>query len=198
MKKIILIFAIVLFGWQLTNAQALEQGNSLINVGMGFGSYMGSSTGYKTTFPPLYGSYEYMINDNISVGAFASYMASEYTYSFPNLGGDSSSVDDFKWKFSYLNAGALGNYHFVNNDQLDVYGGLKLGYTSVSVDNNIKTDDDDDEDFSSLFKTLKFDSSGILFGAQLGARYFFSEHIAVNVELGYGVAVASGGLTFVF
>ena len=196
MKKFILTFAIVLLGWQFTNAQALEQGNSLINVGMGFGSYMGSGTGYKTTFPPLYGSYEYMVSDNFSVGAFASYMASDYKFSFPNMGGGAGSIttDDLKWKFSYLNAGALGNYHFVNNDQLDVYGGLKLGYTSVNSD--IKGSDDDG--FNALLKTLKLDSSGFLFGAQVGGRYFFTEHIALNVEFGYGVAVASGGLTFVF
>ena len=193
MKKLILTFAIVVLGWQFTNAQALEQGNSLINVGMGFGSYMGSGNGYQTTFPPLYGSYEYMINDNISVGAFASYTASEYKYTFPNMEGGTGSVDDYKWKFSYLNAGALGNYHFVNNDQIDVYGGLKLGYTNVSSKFNSSNDES-----NNIFKTLNLASSGVLFGAQVGARYFFSEHIAVNVELGYGVAVASGGLTFVF
>jgi len=194
MKKIILTFAILIFGWQLSNAQALVQGNSLVNVGMGFGSYIGTGTGYTTTFPPLYGGYEYMINDNITVGIFASYTASEYKYSMPTYDETRGvGTDVWKWKFSYLNAGVLGNYHFVNNDQFDAYGGLKLGYTNVSS----KFDSSNDET-NSIFKTLNLATSGVLFGAQVGARYFFSEHIAVNLELGYGVAVASGGLTFVF
>ena len=100
-----------------------------------------------------------------------------------------SSDTTVKWKTSYWSSGILGNYHLVNNNQFNAYIGLKLGYT---ISNNSGYGS------TTLLNYLEGFSSGFLFGAQVGGRYFFSEHIAVNVELGYGVAIASGGLTFVF
>lgn len=84
---------------------------------------------------------------------------------------------------SFFNIGALGNYHFVNNDQWNVYAGAALGYLSVGVDDNI-TDGAGD-----------VRSSGIALGVQGGARYFFTDKFATNVQLGYGLLVLSLGVT---
>jgi len=187
MKKLLVVFVIVL-GFSM-NAQILEQGNSMINIGLGMGSYNGGD-GYETKVPPVYGSYEYMINDQISVGAFVGYYATGYDWSMPDY--NTGRVETISWDFTYLNLAGVANYHFVNNDAFDAYGGLKLGYTNVSSD----ISGTDIDPAAAAF--LSFDSSGFLFGAQIGARYFFTESMAVNLELGYGVALLQGGITFKF
>ncbi len=190
MRKLVYLVVLLLSVWGL-KAQQLEQGNSLINLGVGMGSYIGSGSGYKTTLPPLEVSYEYLVNDNISVGGFFAMTKSEFNYSFPDLGGGSSSPQNFKFNYSYMMFGAIGNYHFVNNDKFDVYGGVRIGYNKVNVDYS-----SDDATTDSLLKSINLDSSGMLFGAQVGGRYFFTDNLAVNMEVGYGLAIAKLGLTF--
>lgn len=72
------------------------------------------------------------------------------------------------------------NYHF---DELltlpsewNVYGGLNIGY--IQVDNG---------------------GSDVDLGAQVGARYFFSPNVGINLELGGGTQVSGGkvGITIV-
>ncbi len=53
--------------------------------------------------------------------------------------------------------GGQGNYHFVNNDQFDVYAGLRLGYVNISAD----------QVGGSEFQT-RAEASGVLLGAQIG------------------------------
>jgi len=187
MKKTVLLFAMFLFAFT-SQAQQLEQGNSLINLGAGMGSYYTSGSGYKTTLPPLEASYEYMINDNVSVGGFFGMTSSEYKQEIPDI--YNNTTISYKITFGYMAFGGVGNYHFVNNDEFDVYGGIKLGYTNAKIEM-----DSNDSDFDQILKTLDYKGSGVLFGAQAGARYFFSDNMAVNVELGYGFALAKLGLT---
>ncbi len=173
------------------NAQYLEMGNSLVNFGAGMGTYMGSGNGYSSTIPPLYFTYEYMINDKISVGPAAAYHASKYEVSISSGFGEMLSVE---YDFSYLHFGAVGNYHFYNEGNIDAYGGIILGYTKVSVDVSSSSSDDN----TNLSSSLTLDSSGFLYGAQVGGRYFFNDFLAFNLEVGYGISIVRGGLTIKF
>lgn len=184
MKKIILLTTIILSSIATINAQQLSEGNSMINLGIGLGSNFASGTGYNTTIPPIEGTYEYMITENISVGVFAGAYGSEYETNF-------DLAYNFSSKFSYVHGGALGNYHFVNDDKFNAYAGIKLGYVSVST----STDSNDDY-LNELLKTLDYTDSGIIYGVQLGGRYFISEKFAINAELGYGVSTLKIGVTF--
>lgn len=165
MKKRILFFVMVCFVSFASVAQApLEKGAMQINTGIGL-----SSWGL-----PVYGGLEYGIGNNISVGGELSYRSKSESY---NPG---------KWKTSYTSISGLANYHFneVLNipSQFDFYAGLSLGYSIF----NSKYDGQDLGHYSGS------GSSGLYLNAQVGGRYFFSDKIGVNLELGGG-NVFSGG-----
>ncbi len=186
MKKFTIFFLFFILSIN-NNAQILNKDDGMVNLGMGMGAYYGNGNGFKIDVPPIYGSYEYMIDDNISVGGFMAYMHASY-----NL---SSIYDPYKisWNYSYFNISALGNYHFYNTDKLNAYGGLKLGYTNITANYG-----SNDSEVNQILNDYDSESSGILFGFQIGGRYFFTESLAFNMELGYGIALLKGGLTFKF
>jgi hypothetical protein len=170
MKKL-LFTALALLAFQMTNAQ-IEEGTSMITIGAGISPTFYSGGGFEATLPPLEASYEYGISDKITIGGFAGYAGAE----FRSAG--------FGYDYTYLLAGALGNYHFVNSETFDVYVGAKLGYVNVSA-----------KEVGTAFG-VGAEASGVLYGGQLGARYWFSDSIAVNVEAGYGVSTLKAGVTF--
>jgi opacity protein-like surface antigen len=119
-----------------------------------------------------------MITENISIGGFIG--AYSARYELPNI----FFVDEDHINYSFFNIGALGNYHFVNNDQWNVYAGATLGYLSINLSNDL------------IEGAADIRSSGIAFGIQGGARYFFSDNFAANAQLGYGLAILSLGVTY--
>lgn len=171
MKK--LVFAIIaICAMQVSNAQ-VEQGNVLLSLGVGISPSFYSGGGYTSTTPPIEVAGEYAVTDAITAGLFAGYAGAEFR------------SGAFGFDYSYILGGAVGNYHFVNSEKFDAYGGVKLGYLSISADAVGTTN-----------PAFTSEASGILYGGQLGARYWISEAIGLNVELGYGVATLRGGITF--
>ncbi|MEQ3675861.1 MAG: outer membrane beta-barrel protein [Dokdonia sp.] len=153
------------------NAQ-IEKGDSMITLALGVSPTFYSGNGFEASLPPIEAAYEYAISDNITVGGFAGIATAE----FRSAG--------FGYDYTYILAGGLGNYHFVNSETFDVYVGAKLGYVNVSS-----------KEVGAAFG-INAESSGILFGGQLGARYWITETIAINAEAGYGVAALRLGVSF--
>ena len=196
MRKLVTL-SVFLLAW-ISQAQ-ISQGNSLINVHIGFGltskisttDGLGISIKQKTIIPPVGLSYEYAVQDNITVGAFGAYstqqliMKSTDPYDSSN---DFTMTTDLKYTFF----GGLANYHFnfIDNKNFDVYAGVLLGYLSFSGD--VSTSGD------SSFPTnlLSTDISGMVFGGQFGTRYFFSNNLAAHLILGYGVSYVNLGITY--
>lgn len=170
-----LIFLLCVINYNQASAQ-LNESDSFINLSIGLGTYYGS--GLKTTLPALEGSYEYMVSEVISVGGFLGAYGAKYEYS-----------NNAEIKYNYLHFGGLANYHFVNDETFNVYAGLRLGY----VNSNTKSE----FDFGNGSSISDFRSSGFLFAAQIGGRYYLSENLALNAELGYGISVFKVGVTFI-
>lgn len=171
MKKITLILMLLGLFTFTSQAQApLEQGGIQINAGLGL-----SSWGL-----PIYGGFEYGIGNNISIGGELSFRSKSESY------GDS------KWKSSYTSIAGIANYHFNEllniPSQFDFYAGLSLGYSIF----NSKYDGPGDYDYSGS------GGSGLYLSGQVGGRYFFSDNVAVNLELGGGNVFSGGkiGVTF--
>lgn len=159
MKKITLIICTVFLIGFMADAQApIQEGEMQVNAGVGLSNYG----------LPLYGGLEYGIGNNISVGGEISYRGYNETYA------------SSKWNHSIITFAALGNYHF--NELLeipsewDLYAGLSLGYSAWKTK----------YDGSGTFDYTGSGSSGLYLVGQIGGRYFFSENIGLNVELGGG------------
>jgi hypothetical protein len=138
-------------------------GKNYLNLGIGVGTYFNGT--------PFGAAFEHGFTDDISAGVFVNYS----TY---------NNGDDFKTNIVY--AGVRGSYHFaklldVENPRFDPYGGVSIGYTSVS--------------FNGISGSY---SSGILLGVHAGARYLFTPSVGAYAEVGYGVAALNLGVSFKF
>ena len=79
-------------------------------------------------------------------------------------------------------------------DRLDTYAGAMLGYEIVNTKNYGRSNDPN-FDYSHF---INVDGSGMTFSLHLGARYYLTDNLAANIELGYGVAFANLGLSYRF
>jgi hypothetical protein len=173
MKKILsltaLCVALLAFSTTKSAAQAYQNGRNYLNAGIGLGTYGGGGLGLNASF-------EHGFTDQISAGGIVAY--SRYNF----------GVLDYRWNF--LMFGARGSYHLtellnINNDKLDLYAGLGLGYRAASYSGP----------GGSYVGTL---GSGVFFMGHVGARYFFSENVGGFAEAGAGVSNLLLGVTFKF
>jgi hypothetical protein len=172
MKKVftILCFSAIFFAAQTVSAQAeIDKGNVLLNGGLGFGYY------YAGGVPILF-SAEFAINDAITIGPYLGITSWRYKW-----GGE-------RWSYTFIDFGARGAYHFskhlnLNTDNLDLYGGVMLGYRAASYSG---------PDWAGWSDPYPSKVTGGLFA---GARYYFSDKFGVFGELGYGVAPLVLGVT---
>lgn len=184
MKKLLVLFAIVILTAISTAAQepSFVKGDKVVNVGVGLGSNLYSGTDYYTLIPPISGSIEVGVADEIAekgaigVGGYLGFSSYKYNY-----GGSG-------WKTSNIILGARGNFHYPFVDKLDTYAGLMMGYSILT---NSYFGSYSEEDYSGA-------SSGLQWSLFIGARYYFKENIAAMAELGYGVSVLNIGIAFKF
>jgi len=198
MKKILLLIAAFV---GFTAGAQLMQGDILINGGVGLG-LIGQN--YKMKFPPVSLSGEYMMTDNISAGLEGGFFGFTYNYgmniSLPDESGETGISQSATGDYNGIYFMGLGNYHFVNNTNLDVYAGLKLGYVILNGESNITmtTSSDDDSDANSTVN-MNLNTgpvSHLGYGAQVGARYMFSDNFGAFAEVGYGISILKLGLTY--
>ena len=161
MKKTIFTLAAIFMISSFSFGQngAFSNGDKLLNIGLGLNSpYSGGI--------PLGASFELGVTDDISVGANIDYLSNNYK----------------SYKFSAFYFGIRANYHFnelleINNDQVDLYGGLSLGYRNFSWKDKVYG--------SNLENGYE---SGTYLGLIAGGKYYFSENIGAFLELGAGGA----------
>lgn len=175
MKKIL---ATVLFIFALAASQQAfaqyQKGDKLLNLGLGLGSYYGGGV-------PIGASLEFGVTDNISVGPQIDY----YSWSYGYVG--------YKWRYTFIPIGVRGSYHAnellnLNNDKLDLYGGVSLGYyISKYSDNTGYTGTYDNAYGGRAF-----------LGVHVGGRYYFKPNLGGFAELGYGVSTLKVGVAFKF
>ncbi len=188
MKKVLSVLVLVLASITLVSAQdVFKKGDMVLNVGIGLGNTLHTGSGYSTVIPPISGSFEYCIKDNLfdsksslGVGAYLGYTSSEYKYNYTGIG-------KFKYKYSDVVLGVRGALHYQFIPKLDTYAGISLGYDIVSGSSS-----------GSHNIAYSASSSAVYFGGFLGARYYFKNNLAVMAELGYDVSVFNIGIAYKF
>lgn len=182
MKKLFLAFAILFITVIYLNAQppAFTREYKVINTGAGLGSNVFREAYYSTLIPPVSVSFEVAVKDHVLekgvIGTGVFFSAGRYKYEFSRKG----------WKtISYI-IGARGNLHYPLLRYLDTYSGFMLGYEILDI---TYFGGYDETDYTGK-------SNGITWAWYIGGRYYFSENMAVLLELGYGAAYLTVGIAF--
>lgn len=174
--KLILIAALGLFSLN-SSAQTFAKDSKVLSFHFGLGGSSFKPGGLKTAIPPVMVAYEHGITDQIGVGGMLAYTSSKLDF----FGGT--------WKYSYTLIGLNGNYHlneYIQVENLDVYGGLTLGY----VKGNLKFD-------GSPKPPITPDAGGgVFWGIRAGGRYYFTDKLAASAELGYGLSNLNLGIAY--
>lgn len=156
-------------------------GEKVAYAGIGLGGFAGVYG--NTTLPPISVGLDYGIADKISVGGLIGFARSSFDYT------------GYSWSYNYIVVAGRGAYHFgdllkdaLKGAALDPYVGLTLGYNIVSAS------------YSGPSGGVITGSSGsyLLFGADVGARYWFTQNLGAQLEIGYGVGILNLGIAYKF
>lgn len=167
------------------HAQAFQEGNKNVDVGIAFGAYgtklkvsntvstaSGSSSsdstytdtdGAASTIIPI--SFEYGLTDKIGLGA-------DLTIS--NYFIDEEDEDEIA-RVNAFDFGIRSNYHLLNADKNDLMIGAGIGFSSI----NWEAESNPNQFIDS------YSGSGIYWTVALTDRIFFSEHVGILFNLSY-------------
>jgi hypothetical protein len=174
MKKILLLSFLALSLSFSVHAQN-EAHKSTICVNGGFslvGTIISAANGQTSSIPAIQFTYDYGLTNWFSLGGAVSYQGMNIDYTDSNFG-------DYSTSLKRLNFGLRSLFHYANSGKVDLYSGLRLGYTNWNVSSTSK---DPDYDPNSVFSGGGFAPQVILFGF----RGYFTEHFGLNSELTVG------------
>lgn len=193
MKKLILplLALTMMLAPKKSNAQAIEEGNVIIDAYYGFPNLY--STIFKAAYEssnstgltlgsqgPLGIRAEYLITDKVGFGIDLGMSSSSISYSEADI--NTNIIYDYKFSTRKIGAIFTFNYHFVENDKLDAYFVVGGGYGN----RNFKFTSTDPNYIEESVESL----IPISYKIGVGMRYFFTENIGANLALGLG----QGGL----
>jgi hypothetical protein len=184
MKKLLLSLLVVVFSLTQLLAQesTFQQGDKVLNLGLGLGSTLYSGSYYKSGIPPLSASLEFGVKDgvldkgSIGIGGYLGYSSHKWEYS------------GWGWKYTNIILGVRGVFHYPLVDKLDTYTGLLLGYNiATSKEFGVASGYD-----------YHASSGGVAYSWFVGGRYYFSDSFAAFAELGVGVTIFNLGIALKF
>lgn len=195
-----------------SNAQSVGQGNFIIdayygfpNFGKNFAASVEEANSNGSDFKvrgvgPAGLRMEYMIADRIGIGADVIYNSNIISFTSPDSTYNgttdtwSSETNSYKYTMQRVRAQVRLNYHFdISSPDFDSYIGVGAGTNNrfrKTLENGV---DITGEDGLANFTLLPFSMR-----VALGARYYFTDNIGLNMEIGIGGPVISGGLSFKF
>lgn len=209
-NRIFLLVLTLLFVFPFSsNGQALQEGNFVIDPYFGFpnfGKNLARTIAEETDDSKISGlgpwglRMEYMIGDEFGItvdGIHNSFGVKAYDtpdYISDQNGNQVENNQEYEYKVT-MNRWRIQlgfNYHFdLSNEKLDAYAGAAGGtnmrfWSATTTEPNYNYEDD-------------VSGQGTLFPAsfriRLGARYYFTDNIGANLELGLGGPLLSGGLS---
>ncbi len=195
--KAFVAMAMIAAGFNQTSfAQAVEEENIIIE------GYYGFPNLYTATFKAAYANsgseldltaggagplglrVEYMVTDKIGLGLDFGFSSSSINYNEVTtiVNPTTGNLDNvtYAYDFSTKKIGALVcfNYHFLDNDEFDLFSTVGIGYSNRSFD---FTSTDPNYVPVSVSRLVP-----VGFKAGLGMRYFFTDNIGANLQLGFG------------
>ena len=202
MKKSIL-FTIILTTLLAINIMAQEQPVVIsVNVGWSLvGDLMASTdlgSDYDVSVTPAFQlNVDKKVTNIVSIGIATSLQMITMKYEgYEYLDGFGALVlEDFEARVSRINFAVRPLFHYGGNESLDMYSGLRLGFTKWNY-----TDSSNDPNYDVANEVTT--ALGFNFAPQLilfGMQYYFSDNIGANFEFSVGSPhYISGGINFRF
>lgn len=206
MKKIksILMTTILLFMTNLSFCQ-VQQGNFIIDPYYGFpniGENLAKGVTKAGDFDavksikgigPTGLRFEYMVAENFGVGF-------DFIYNSVEIDGSIDSLNDQKEVVKTYNANIKNeryrfhfraNYHFVQEEKFDAYVGFGAGTNKKTFEYTT-----DYKGYEGIYNGIQL--SRVSGRIALGGRYYFTNNLGLNVEIGIGGPILSAGLSLKF
>lgn len=213
MKKVLFtltLAGLALFGSSNKAVAQVEQGNILIDLYYGFPN--SSKSLYKTFdenegfeakgFGPLGIRGSYMVADNFGVGVEVNYVAGGAIYTEtetvtnPNTLATTTEEYSIEREVTKLRLMARLDYHFVQTSVVDAYVGFGAGYKAKNTTWTTNEPGGIVEELEGGFLEGAFP---VAMRVAVGTRFFFTDNIGINVELGLGGGpLLGGGLSLKF
>jgi hypothetical protein len=140
-------------------------------------------------------NYDYRITNVISLGLAFSYQSigAEVSNHQYTDGNGNVQTETYKVAYRRTNIGFRPLFHYGNMERIDMYSGLRLGYTMWNFKEDSNDPNNDPGDDAKI--RSRFAPQLILFGM----KGYFTEHIGANFEFAIGAPhYASGGLCYRF
>lgn len=185
MKKLMLCVCTLLMisQWGFAQKKMNHAGFIDINAGIGLFPTFVKDAG-RMKVPPLSLNMTYRLKENFSLGMFVAHSVTETDMVLLKSG------EIAKWENSFSHIGLRMAAHVRQLDPWDVYGGLSLGYSVSHIDMMLgdlqKVKDE---------KGIKENAANMLITGFLGCRYAMTEKVGIFGELGFGVSLATVGLS---
>ncbi len=169
-----------------SSGKCVEQGTILIDAFYGAPYFNGSlikaaydSTGTTAHNYNQFGAkVEYLVNDKLGLGIEGTYALATVDY----RGNDLKYYTAGMSKYRVL---AKMNYHFATGAHIDPYLTWGVGYKSTKIYTNEPGGP----------KDINVNLIPLAFRAGIGMRYFFTDAIGVNAEVGLGGPMVQAGLS---
>lgn len=191
MKKVLFlgVFATSMLVSSNVKAQAVEQGNVIVDVYYGFPNL------YTSVFKALYASAdtdskvsgigplglrgEYMVADKFGIGLDLGFNNTKIVDPYTVTNGSTTTTYEATYATKKIGAIATFNYHFLDNDKVDAYAVFGIGYG-----NRTFTDESTEPGYVPFVSVGSFIPVASKIG--VGMRYFFTDNIGANLALGFG------------
>jgi len=172
------------------------QGQVVVSAGMGWGLlpafFNALSDDVKVVYP-INAMVDYGLTDNFSVGGAYTYSSFAYnqdwSYTFTDGNGvQQTAVEKVDIKAVRQNVGIRPLIHFGQDEDLDLFTGARVGFTTWKYTDNSTQSVADESDIR---------SSTVSFQALFGVRTYFNEVLGAHFEVGIGTApyFIAGGLS---
>lgn len=178
----------------LSVATVFSQSNSKINISAGVGfeptTYMDDAS---VNTLPMNVKVSYQLTPMFSLGAFGGFSS---TTSKPTIINDGLAIQTTSKK-TFL--GLRGELKKGLGEMFEVYGGAAVGYMSNDLAENTTTGRAYLRDPNAPTTVDPNQGKGsLLYTGFVGTNFYPTKHIGLFAELGYGVSLLNGGVTFRF
>lgn len=185
MRIVSVCILICLFVFPQDSFGQRKKRNPRVDLGLSIGLF---PTYFKdkseVTVLPIQAHLSYRLHPNLSVGVLAGYSESRTNWD------ESKDEDPDQWENKFALFGLRATAHAMPNEELDIYGGLIIGYTQTRVE---ILQGNEEQIFRQ--EGLRPYKENIISTGFIGIRYQMGKRLGLFTELGLDISLLKAGIS---